>query len=119
MRSVPGGCAQPLLRRPEAVRPGRARPTVAGSHFDDVVTDRLLSLRSVQAHLDASKTQASRSRRPSASPVTDQFLSTEGLVGRGDPGGRVLTFATDMCVAELVDAGNEPVPPGRQRTRCS
>jgi phenylacetate-CoA ligase len=45
-------------------------------------------------------------------PVTDQFSSTEGLVGHGDPGGRVLTFATDMCLAELVNADGEPVPPG-------
>ena len=45
-------------------------------------------------------------------PVTDQFASTEGLAGRSDPAGRVLTFATDMCIAELVDADNKPVPPG-------
>jgi len=45
-------------------------------------------------------------------PVTDQFASTEGLTGYSDPGGRVLTFATDMCIAELVTADNQPVPPG-------
>jgi len=45
-------------------------------------------------------------------PVTDQFASTEGLAGYSDPGGRVLTFATDTCIAELVDADNKPVPPG-------
>jgi phenylacetate-coenzyme A ligase PaaK-like adenylate-forming protein len=45
-------------------------------------------------------------------PVTDQFASTEGLAGSSDPGGRVLTFATDTCIAELVDADNKPVPPG-------
>jgi phenylacetate-coenzyme A ligase PaaK-like adenylate-forming protein len=45
-------------------------------------------------------------------PVTDQFASTEGLAGYSDPGERVLTFATDTCIAELVDADNEPVPPG-------
>jgi phenylacetate-CoA ligase len=45
-------------------------------------------------------------------PVTDLFCAAEGLIGHTEPGGRVLTFATDMCVAELVDAGNQPVPPG-------
>jgi len=45
-------------------------------------------------------------------PVTDQFASTEGLTGRSDPGGRVLTFATDMCITELVNSDNQPVPQG-------
>ena len=45
-------------------------------------------------------------------PVTDQFASTEGLTGRSDPGGRVLTFATDMCITELVNADNQPVSEG-------
>src|SRR5215472_7769536 len=45
-------------------------------------------------------------------PVTDQFASTEGLAGYSDPGGRVLTFATDTCFAEPVTANGEPVPPG-------
>jgi phenylacetate-coenzyme A ligase PaaK-like adenylate-forming protein len=45
-------------------------------------------------------------------PVTDQFASTEGLTGRSDPGGRVLTFATDMCLTELVNADNQPAPQG-------
>jgi phenylacetate-coenzyme A ligase PaaK-like adenylate-forming protein len=47
-----------------------------------------------------------------AVPVIDQFASTEGLVGHSDPGDSVLTFATDMCIVELVDADNEPVPVG-------
>ncbi|MBV9416453.1 MAG: hypothetical protein JO363_15835, partial [Solirubrobacterales bacterium] len=29
-----------------------------------------------------------------------------------EPGGTVLSFASDMCIAELVDAGNRPVPDG-------
>ena len=45
-------------------------------------------------------------------PVTDQFASTEGLAGYSEPGGQVLTFATDMCLAEPVTADGEPVPPG-------
>ena len=39
-------------------------------------------------------------------PVVNQFASTEGLVGQGEPGGSVLTFATDMCIVELVDREN-------------
>jgi phenylacetate-CoA ligase len=45
-------------------------------------------------------------------PPTDQFVSTEGLVGHSEPGGAVLSFATDMCIVELVDADNRPVPDG-------
>ena len=50
-------------------------------------------------------------------PVTDQFVATEGLVGPSEPGGRVQTFATDMCVVELVDTEGEPVPPGTAADR--
>ena len=42
-------------------------------------------------------------------PVTNQFASTEGLAGRSEPGGTVLTFASDMCLAEFVDEHNRPV----------
>jgi phenylacetate-CoA ligase len=45
-------------------------------------------------------------------PVINQFASTEGLVGQSEPGGSVLRFASDLCLAELVDAGNQPVPDG-------
>lgn len=45
-------------------------------------------------------------------PVVDQFASTEGLAGQTDPGGAILTFASDMCVAELVDDDNRSVEPG-------
>jgi phenylacetate-coenzyme A ligase PaaK-like adenylate-forming protein len=40
------------------------------------------------------------------------FGSTEGLVGYGEPGESELTFATDLCLAELVDADGRRVPPG-------
>jgi phenylacetate-CoA ligase len=46
-------------------------------------------------------------------PVTDVFVSTEGLVGRSEPGHPTLTFASDMCIVELVDEDNEPVESGR------
>jgi len=45
-------------------------------------------------------------------PLINQFASTEGLVGHSEPGGTVLTFASDMCIAELVDEDNQPVPDG-------
>jgi phenylacetate-CoA ligase len=45
-------------------------------------------------------------------PVINQFVSTEGLVGQSEPGGPVLRFASDLCLAELVDADNQPVPDG-------
>jgi phenylacetate-coenzyme A ligase PaaK-like adenylate-forming protein len=50
-------------------------------------------------------------------PVTDVFVSTEGLVGRSKPGDPALTFASDMCITELVDEANEPVEPGRLSTK--
>lgn len=45
-------------------------------------------------------------------PPVNQFVSTEGLVGHSRPGGGQLRFATDMCLVELVDAGNQPVADG-------
>ena len=45
-------------------------------------------------------------------PVVNTFASTEGLVGHSEPGGSVLTFAGDMCIAELVDEQGRPVPDG-------
>ena len=45
-------------------------------------------------------------------PLINQFTSTEGLVGHSEPGGTVLSFASDMCITELVDEDNQPVPDG-------
>ena len=45
-------------------------------------------------------------------PVTDMFVSTEGLVGHSEPGDTVLTFASDTCLAECVDDQGRPVPDG-------
>ncbi len=50
--------------------------------------------------------------RAFAVPVIDSFVSTEGLVGHSEPGGSVMSFASDMCLAEPVDDDNNPVPPG-------
>jgi phenylacetate-CoA ligase len=45
-------------------------------------------------------------------PVVDTFACTEGLVGSSDPGGSVLSFNSDLCIAELVDEHNRPVQAG-------
>jgi phenylacetate-CoA ligase len=45
-------------------------------------------------------------------PVVDSFACTEGLVGASAPGDGVLVFNTDLCIVELVDTDNQPVPPG-------
>ena len=45
-------------------------------------------------------------------PPVSQFVSTEGLVGYSQPGHVVIRFATDMCITELVDGDNRPVPDG-------
>jgi phenylacetate-CoA ligase len=45
-------------------------------------------------------------------PVVNTFASTEGLVGNSAPGGTELAFASDMCIAELVDEHGDPVPAG-------
>jgi phenylacetate-coenzyme A ligase PaaK-like adenylate-forming protein len=45
-------------------------------------------------------------------PVGDTFGSTEGLVGATTPGDDVHVFNSDLCIVELVDADNRPVPPG-------
>jgi phenylacetate-CoA ligase len=50
--------------------------------------------------------------RAFAVPVINAFVSTEGLVGHSEPGGSVLRFASDMCLAELVDEAGNPVPAG-------
>jgi len=50
-------------------------------------------------------------------PLVNSFASTEGLVGHSEPGGSVLTFAGDMCIAELVDEEGRPVPDGTASAR--
>ena len=45
-------------------------------------------------------------------PVSDLFVSTEGLVGRCEPGSEALTFASDIYIVELVDADNQPLTEG-------
>jgi len=50
-------------------------------------------------------------------PVINTFVSTEGLAGHSDPGGLVLTFASDTCIAECVDEAGRPVPDGTASAR--
>jgi phenylacetate-CoA ligase len=50
-------------------------------------------------------------------PVVNAFVSTEGLVGHSEPGGLVLTFASDTCIAECVDEAGHPVPGGTASAR--
>lgn len=47
-----------------------------------------------------------------AVPVTNSFAGSEGLIGQSVPGESVMTFASDMCLVELVDDDNRPVPAG-------
>jgi phenylacetate-coenzyme A ligase PaaK-like adenylate-forming protein len=50
-------------------------------------------------------------------PIVDQFGSTEGLVGVSAPDDDVLVFNSDMCIVELVDEANSPVPQGEASAR--
>jgi phenylacetate-coenzyme A ligase PaaK-like adenylate-forming protein len=45
-------------------------------------------------------------------PVGNTFGSTEGLVGVSEPGEEPLTFNSDLCIVELVNEDDQPVPPG-------
>ena len=45
-------------------------------------------------------------------PVGNTFGSTEGLVGTSAPCEEPLTFNSDLCIVELVDEDDQPVPSG-------
>ncbi|MGB9224389.1 hypothetical protein [Mycobacterium sp.] len=45
-------------------------------------------------------------------PVIDGFACTEGMTGKATPDDDVFVLNTDMCIVELVDAANRPVPQG-------
>ncbi len=45
-------------------------------------------------------------------PIVDGFGSSEGLFGMTAPNDDVLVFNSDLCIVELVDAENQPVPLG-------
>jgi phenylacetate-CoA ligase len=72
-----------------------------------------LEPRSVTSHSEAlSPAERAAIGEAFGVPVTDLFVSTEGLVGRSEPGRPVLTFASDTCIAECVDDEGRPVPDG-------
>ncbi len=45
-------------------------------------------------------------------PIVDIFGSSEGLVGTTAPNDDIMVFNSDLCIVELVDAQNRPVPVG-------
>jgi phenylacetate-coenzyme A ligase PaaK-like adenylate-forming protein len=45
-------------------------------------------------------------------PIVNVFGSSEGLVGVSPPDDEVITFASDSCIVEPVDADDRPVAPG-------
>ena len=45
-------------------------------------------------------------------PILNVFGSSEGLFGASGPNETTLTFASDMCIVELVDEHDRPVPAG-------
>jgi phenylacetate-coenzyme A ligase PaaK-like adenylate-forming protein len=45
-------------------------------------------------------------------PIVDIFGCSEGLVGTSAPGDELLVFNSDLCIVELVDGHNRPVPAG-------
>jgi phenylacetate-coenzyme A ligase PaaK-like adenylate-forming protein len=45
-------------------------------------------------------------------PVANSYGSSEGLVGASAPDEHTMTFASDCCIAELVDEHDAPVPLG-------
>src|SRR5262249_37182315 len=45
-------------------------------------------------------------------PVANTFGSSEGLTGSSAPGEATLTVASDLCIVDLVDEHDHPVPLG-------
>jgi phenylacetate-CoA ligase len=75
------------------------------------ITDNTLpGLRALRG--GAGRPPARAHRRAFGVPPVSGFVSTEGLAGCTEPGGAVMRFATDMCLVELVDDRNQPVPDG-------
>jgi phenylacetate-CoA ligase len=50
-------------------------------------------------------------------PLVDTFGSSEGLVGVSGPDDTTLVFASDVCIVELVDERDRPVPRGEPSAR--
>ncbi len=77
-----------------------------------------LHLQSVTSMAEAlSPAEAVAIRDAFGVPVSDLFVSTEGLTGRSEPGHPVLTFASDTCLAECVDDDGRPALDGVASSR--
>ena len=119
VRLIPASATLPLaeiVARLNAVQPPALQ--CYGSKLADVAREQLagrlaIAPRSVTSAAEL-LTPADRAviEQGFAVPVINAFVCTEGLAGHSEPGGPVLTFASDMCLAELVDADNNPVPAG-------
>jgi phenylacetate-CoA ligase len=51
-------------------------------------------------------------REAFGAPVVNTFGTSEGCFGVSDPDGETITFASDLCILELVDEHDRPVPMG-------
>jgi len=77
-----------------------------------------LNLRSVTSMSEAiSPAERAAVTKAFGVPVIDLFVSTEGLVGHSEPGGTVLTFAGDTCIAECTDDEGRPVRDGEASSK--
>ena len=77
-----------------------------------------LNLRSVTSMSEAiSPAERAAVTKAFGVPVIDLFVSTEGLVGHSEPGGTVLAFAGDTCIAECTDDEGRPVPDGEASSK--
>ena len=104
---------RPAAERRPAAEPARLRGQ-AGRAGREQRDGRLkLNLRSVTSMSEAiSPAERVAVTEAFGVPVIDLFVSTEGLVGHSEPGGTVLTFAGDTCIAECTDDEGPPVPDG-------
>lgn len=50
-------------------------------------------------------------------PVSDQFGSSEGLMGSSEPGDERIVLPADLTIVELVDENDRPVPPGTESAK--
>jgi hypothetical protein len=51
--------------------------------------------------------------------LVNTFATSEGLVGVSEPDHATLTFASDLCIVELVDEADRPVPVGVRSAKSS
>lgn len=117
VRSVPATLPLPeIVERLHEIRPLMLQgyPAVLSALAREQEAGRLRitprSVTSTSEPLD--EPVASRVARAFGVPVTNQFGSSEGLLGTSAPGSPWIELADDLTVVELVDAQDRPVPPG-------